>query len=143
MATTRSSLTGFTLLEVLLALSVASLVAFMVLPRMNRLLEGVELDGQRADLRIAVEGLGYRAYWSGVPIVLSSVPGRGSEAAPDWFPADLVAKGWKLTAVPPVHFAANGVCAGGRLTVTDPRGEREYFVLKAPHCLLEPAARAR
>lgn len=129
---------GFTLLEILVVLVLAGLLAGIVLPRFQDIAASLEVANQRKDLHITLEGLGYQAYTSGKPITLSGTYPRHEPASalPVDPPVSLPA-GWRLEVKAPVQFAVTGVCSGGRLSLSAPDRSAETFQMKSPRCLLE------
>lgn len=125
---------GFTLLEMLVVLAIGALLVAIVVPGLKRMLESVELGGQRKAIVTQLDGLGYRSYASGKRYVLAGTPAADDAAPLDW-PA-----GWKLEVPRPIEYAFNGQCSGGRLVLVAPDGRRESFQLRAPLCRLEPEA---
>lgn len=138
MARNRGKARGFTLLEILVVLAIAGLLAGVVLPQLQKMAASVETSNQRADIRAAIEGLGYRAYVSGKAIQLASVESSGGDGSNDSKMAIRVPAGWRVHALQPVDYAENGVCSGGRIVITNPARVREAFALKPPRCRLEP-----
>lgn len=131
---------GFTLLEILVVLAIAGLLAAVVLPQFASLAASVEIANQRKDLQIAVENLGYQAYVTGKPIVLEGTyPAKAGDAAAA--PPLQVPSGWRIEVRQPLRYSVNGVCSGGILSLTNPDGVRESFTLEAPKCRLEPAGK--
>jgi prepilin-type N-terminal cleavage/methylation domain-containing protein len=127
---------GFTLIEILVVLLLAGMLAGLVLPRLQAIASSVEIANQRKDLHVALEALPYRAYASGQPIVLGAKARDGALAPGDVpFP---IPEGWSLAVPDPVNYSATGVCSGGRVIVTGPDGLREAFRMRAPKCELEP-----
>lgn len=132
---------GFTLLEILVVLAIAGLLAAVVLPQLANLAASVEIANQRKDLQIAVENLGYQAYVTGKPIILEGThPAKAPEAAAA--PPLPVPSGWRIDVPRPLRYSVNGVCSGGTISLTSPDGVRESFTLKAPKCRLELAGKA-
>jgi prepilin-type N-terminal cleavage/methylation domain-containing protein len=129
---------GFSLLEMVMVLAIAGLLAGVVLPQLQRMALGVEIRNQRADVKSAIEGLGYQAYASGKEIVLDVVDASGGAGSGRSDMPIQVPAGWRVRALQPVHYAVNGVCGGGRIVITDSSRVREAFLLKAPLCRLEP-----
>jgi len=128
---------GFTLVEILVVLAIAGLLVGITLPRMTNLYASVERANQRRGILDEIEGLGYRAYMGGQPIVLTSSSQNGKEP-PENYPVGLP-PGWKLTLAKPLNYSHQGVCSGGDLVVTGPDLSQEVFRLRAPLCHIKAA----
>lgn len=122
---------GFTLLEILVVLTIVGLLAGVALPQLQRMATSVELGNQRTNIKLAIEGLGYQAYVTGKAFTLGN-------AATDQ--ALQIPAGWQVQTLQPIRYAINGVCSGGTVSLIDPEHVRETFLLKPPQCRLEPIA---
>ncbi len=141
MPAARIERSGFTLLEILVVLVIVGLLAGVALPQLQKLAAGIEISNQRTNLKVAIEGLGYQAYVSGKPIVLND-PAAGAAGNSSADPQLPIPAGWQIKIPQPIRFAINGVCAGGKMSITDPYQVRENFVLRPPQCRLEPTDNA-
>ncbi len=126
---------GFTLIEILVVLAIAGLLVGVTLPRLANVYASVERANQRRGILDEIEGLGYRAYMGGKPIVLASSSQNGKEP-PENYPVGLP-PGWKLTLAKPLKYSHQGICDGGTLVVTGPDQSQETFRLYPPLCRLD------
>lgn len=126
------------MLEILVVLTIVSLLAGVALPQLQRMVASVELDNQRMDIKLAIEGLGYQAYVNGKPMALSGIAAVSAvESTRLDQPLQLPA-GWQIQVLQPVRYAINGICSGGKIVLIDPHRVRETFLLRTPQCRLEP-----
>lgn len=129
---------GFTLLEILVVMAIAGLLAGVVLPQLRTIAQSVEIASQRTEVKSAIESLGYRAYATGKAVTLADIdPDRGRSNGASAPPAIALPTGWQVRAQQPVYYSASGVCSGGKIEIVDPARGREAFRLEPPRCRLE------
>jgi prepilin-type N-terminal cleavage/methylation domain-containing protein len=123
---------GFTLLELLIVLALISMVAAMVVPRLQGTYDAVVRSGDRAEALRQVERLPLIARDHGRAIVIPA----GDPAAI----AQLLSLpgGWQASAVEPMRIEANGLCHGAELRMAGD-GAVETWTLAAPDCSVADA----
>lgn len=126
---------GFTLLEMLVVLLIAGLLAGIALPGLHRAAASLEYANQRKDLLEQIRGLGYRAFASGEPIVIDNPQNKPLAAS---FPLG-IPEGWKIEVPKPIYYGFNGVCSGGEIQVIAPDQTRTKLQLAPPLCQPSPA----
>lgn len=119
---------GFTLIEILVVLVIAGLLAALAAPAMQRTVGGVERGSQRAALAGEITALAYRAWVEGKPYTLG-----GDAEAPTAYRLSVPA-GWQVEFPKPITYAFNGICSGGGLVLHGPDGWREDLRLEGPRC---------
>ena len=122
---------GFTLLEMLVVLAIASLLVSVVMPRLIDLPRRIEINQQRESLLGDIGNLGYLAYMQGKGFTLQANPTPGVDTAP--VPLD-IPQGWRVQVEKSVIYGFNGTCSGGMLTLTPPEGPAEVYRLSPPAC---------
>jgi len=133
------SMRGFTLLEMLIVLTLVALIAGIAVPNFVRMMESFTASTKWSALLNEVDGLPYRAYAEGKPIRLSA------DNAPQLLSA--LPQGWTIrveasaTSRPGfnngdgvVNYRENGWCDGGRITFATPEGAQRTVRLAAPRC---------
>ncbi|MEI8353589.1 MAG: type II secretion system protein [Lentisphaerota bacterium] len=122
---------GFTLLEMLVVLAIAGLLAGVTLPNLSKMADRARLSTQRQSILSGIENLGYWAYSNGKSYTLTALD-QASEKPPFSIP-----DGWRLKAERPITYAVNGVCSGGVIALSGPDQASEQLLLKAPLCRVE------
>ena len=128
---------GFTLIEILVVLAIVGMLAGIALPRLASIYSSVENSSQRRAIQDQIDGLGYTAYASGKPIVLTSSSSSAKETID--YPLQLPI-GWTVVVSKPLRYSSQGFCSGGALTIGDPDGGTEAYRLQTPLCRLETAS---
>jgi general secretion pathway protein G len=114
---------AFTLLELLVVLSLIGLVAGVVAPRFIDMGDRLTLKNQLLDVRQKVNGLTLLALRSGSPLRIDA------QGAPVELP-----DGWRVSAEPAVVYQSNGSCLGGRIEVWQGDTRRQEVQLPPPFC---------
>jgi general secretion pathway protein G len=115
---------GYTLLELLVVVSIIGLMAGLALPRLSGMYDSLKWAGQRDEVFRRIGNLGYEAYMAARDFELDRYPpekGEGLLTLPE---------GWKIETEAPVRYGQDGVCFGGVLYLT--YKERRIKVLVKP-----------
>jgi len=122
---------GFTLLEMLVVMTLVGLLAATVVPSLFKTVERRQVAAERQLLIASIERLGYRSYLDGQERKLLSSSHDNVVDYPFEVPA-----GWQLAVDQPINYSANGICGGGRLRLIEPDGSSQRYLLKSPTCKL-------
>lgn len=128
----RREVMGFTLLELLVVMTVVGLVAAMVGPNLQAMVGSVDRATRRDGLVADIGNLGYRAFVLGQSFELSE-PGM-NQILSDGSPVLGVPSGWRVRVPQPIRFGFNGICSGGRVELVSPDRVVERLQLRAPDC---------
>jgi len=125
---------GFTLIELVVALAVVSLMLTFTLPKMAGWLDRVGFSDKEQRVEDSLAELGEKARRSGHTILL-----RSSDPSMDTANAAAIElpRGWTLIVEPPIVFKYDGLCTGGTVRLSFPGGERTYR-FAPPFCRPQP-----
>jgi len=156
---------GFTLLEILVVLTIVGLMTAFSLPQISVMQDRLKFTLNRDSFEREISGLSYAAFKEGRPLILLGEfprpPGydreRSVSEAPAFAPEPLflhpgelrperpvtaadatlvLPENWRLSVDKPIIYQASGFCEGG--TVKLAIGDQTYaYALKAPTCKAE------
>jgi prepilin-type N-terminal cleavage/methylation domain-containing protein len=135
-----SDQSGFSLIELTIALAIMGLLGALAMPIVSKIAErtGFSLDLQ--DLERQLDQLPQVAASQGHGLILTSSP-TADDPVPlgtvgDPYPVKLP-QGWQITVDTPILYRYDGTCGGGRLHLTTPSSEANYL-MRPPLCELRP-----
>jgi len=115
---------GFTLLEVVIALSIIGLLTAVAVPALAKRLESAFESADLAQVRSSAELLSTRLATLGVELRLDAK--AQTLPLPDGrLPLDLP-PGWTLESKAPPFFGRLGACEPGEVQIKDPRSQRQW-----------------
>ncbi len=114
----QSAARGFTLLELLIVLSLLGLLSALVAPRMLGWVESAQQRQRLQALRQELQALPQQAFLSGTPLHWQGQP---DQAPP--LPSLAQSPRWQLRARPGLHIDANGMTAAAQLELLDTDGK--------------------
>lgn len=120
---------GYTLLEIIMVVTLIGLMAGIVAPRMALMYESSRWASERDDVLRVIAGLGFTAFREGRAFELSRYPGPDAEGLLLDLP-----EGWNIEAEKPIRYSVDGVCFGGKLRLS--KGDRTILLeLPPPLCI--------
>lgn len=123
-------ISGFTLLELIVAIVIMALVLGMALPNMSGLLSSVQRSGDLKAFKQDLNALGVVAQQHGRTIYLSSESGTllGGEAYLE------LPQGLSVYIPEQITYRSNGACLGGEIELLQNGESLETLNLAPPHC---------
>ena len=114
---------GFTLLELLLVLTLVALLTGLVAPRAWQWIDSARLRANLDRARTSLESLPRQAFATARRIEVNGEAADLPLTLPD---------GWSLVTPAPLRYGSNGMTAGGRLRVMDEGRVVADWVVEAP-----------
>lgn len=133
---------GYSLLEMLAALTILSLIVVLAMPNLGKILSTIEFNTKSERYMRDIAALRIRAFLDKRQITVpsesqGSLVGEPPSALEDTdVLLEIANEGWSLVGGP-VIFLQSGVCLGGDLTLISPSGRSKSFTLIAPDCAVE------
>lgn len=123
---------GFTLLELLVVLTLLGLLTSMVLPRLATLYNRWQVVYERDDILMNLQALGYQVLQQGTDFQLHQPLNLTKTTAVKPLPFELP-DDWLLYTKTPIQFLENGICLGGTLYLQH-EGHTFPIKMRPPFC---------
>lgn len=137
---------GFSLLELMVVLSLLGLIAALAAPNLQRLYGSLTRATERDYILDQIADLGGEALLRGRDYVVLGTPDTGEDAvvlAPpvgyEAYPLE-VPEGWRVRLEQPLFVHANGVCLGGAVTLLHEESAPIHLELRPPFCRVDADA---
>lgn len=104
---------GYTLIEILVIISIMGGIAGLAAPRLSVVYERVKASSEKSEVLRQISELGYKAFEGARGFELVRFPQNEDEAD---LPLDLPG-GWEIVTDQPVRYTASGICLGGTLYI--------------------------
>ncbi|HDT6077246.1 TPA: prepilin-type N-terminal cleavage/methylation domain-containing protein [Aeromonas veronii bv. veronii] len=114
---------GFTLLELLVVLTLIGMIAAVVGPRFLEMADKLRHRNDWQTVQQAINELPFTVRQRGVQVVL----GSHTDDIP-------LPQGWQLKAPQPIYYLANGICLGGELQILADGVIKQSIQLESPYC---------
>lgn len=133
---------GYTLLELLVVLSLVGFITAIALPNLVTLSERIASRLQLEDIVTDINSIGFkafqdsRAYQLGNTGILQTDVPTDVLNSSDAYPLDLP-DGWQLSVDTPIHYKSNGICLGGELRLHHLDELILNEMLRTPFCQID------
>ena len=136
---------GFTLLELIVVLSLVGLVMVLAIPNLERMYAGFTRTAEQGRILNRIAGLGREAMLRGrafaVYETMADSDGGRDGLVPGFETYDLgVPAGWEVRLDRPLLVRANGVCLGATVALVYEGVSSARVVLEAPYCRVDSDA---
>ena len=122
---------GFTLMELVVVMSLLAMVTMLAMPNLQALYQTVAFSGEQEKIFRQINELGVKAYRRGEGYRLHSENGHLV------LPKDILfekSDDWSIDVVKHITYLSNGACLGGELNLTRNDDSAEKIILREPHC---------
>ncbi len=132
---------GFTLIEVLIALSIIAMVAAVAVPSLARRLDLAFSDADLQQAQASAKLLPARVATLGIDLTLDAA--ALAKPLPDGYPPLDIPRGWETKVETPARLSRSGTCEAGSLVLLEPtEGRRWRFEVARLTCAVGVTALA-
>jgi prepilin-type N-terminal cleavage/methylation domain-containing protein len=123
---------GFTLIEMMAALTLLGLIAGLLLPNFQRWYASTQDRVNASAIAIQLQKLYARSALLSQDHELSQA--TSAQMLADGQPALSLPLGWQIAPQQSLRIPASGYCQAGRIDIVGPHNARLRFNIQAPHC---------
>lgn len=123
---------GFTLIEMVVVMTLIGLMAGIALPAMQRWFDSISARAQLSEVSIQFQQLASRAALLSQTVVLNKASWR--EKMSDGEAALALPEGWSITSATPVTFFHSGICDGGLVDLLGPQQRKVQLQIARASC---------
>ena len=136
-------ITGFTLLEMLVVLTVIAVIAGIAMPNFMKMMDSISAAAKWSELLGEVDSLPYRAFSQGqairlngesAPQILTSLPPGWTVSIESSVNPNVLSSTSRGAGNATIQYRENGWCDGGRVIFVTDEGLRRTVELTAPRC---------
>ncbi len=130
------SITGFTLLELLVVLFLFSAIGALAIPRLTKVYEGISSAAEQDEVLLQLANTGFLVMQRGRGGIIRAYPPDNQVNPPDASESSLpipLPQGWRLVTARDITYLDNGICLGGTLHAI--KGNTDLTIhMKRPFC---------
>ena len=123
---------GFTLIEMVVVMTLIGLMAGIALPAMQRWFDSISARAQLSEVSIQFQQLAARTALLSQTVVLNKDSWR--EKMSDGQAALALPDGWSVTSSTPVIFFHSGICDGGQIDLLGPQQRKVQLQIARASC---------